>query len=164
MARGTGARGRARTHSRTRRVDSLPARALGHPSWRVARSPPPRQKAASFTVDLLNWRTGGRLKLRIECESALRDAPDAHRALAGRRTMGKVILLPWFGDKAQTRGPRKLRASKTAARCQGFHMLVEEPVSARARALSAPGPRLPTPADISRDPAHRHLRIEPCCT
>jgi len=53
-----------------------------------------REELQRRASDLFNWLKGGRLKLRIEFESALRDAPDAHRALAGRRTMGKVILLP----------------------------------------------------------------------
>jgi NADPH2:quinone reductase len=49
----------------------------------------------------LEWRAGdvldgvanGSLKLRVEHRFALRDAADAHRALEGRKTTGKVLLV-----------------------------------------------------------------------
>jgi NADPH2:quinone reductase len=44
--------------------------------------------------DVFNWMTGGALKVRMEFEFPLRDAADAHRALEGRKTTGKVILIP----------------------------------------------------------------------
>jgi NADPH2:quinone reductase len=45
-------------------------------------------------ADVLGWIAAGELKLRIEEEYPLARAADAHRALEGRRTTGKVLLLP----------------------------------------------------------------------
>jgi NADPH:quinone reductase len=44
--------------------------------------------------DVLGWVRDGKLRLRMELEYPLRDAPDAHRALEGRKTTGKVLLIP----------------------------------------------------------------------
>jgi NADPH2:quinone reductase len=44
--------------------------------------------------DVLNWVAEGKLKLRIERTYSLKDAGEAHRALEGRQTTGKVLLLP----------------------------------------------------------------------
>jgi NADPH2:quinone reductase len=44
--------------------------------------------------DLFGWIAAGKVKLRTEFEFALRDAADAHRALEGRKTTGKVLLIP----------------------------------------------------------------------
>jgi NADPH2:quinone reductase len=44
--------------------------------------------------DLVSWVGSGALRLRMEFEFALKDAADAHRALTGRKTTGKVLLLP----------------------------------------------------------------------
>ena len=44
--------------------------------------------------DVLNWVAEGKLKLRIDRSYALADAAQAHRDLEGRRTAGKLILLP----------------------------------------------------------------------
>jgi NADPH:quinone reductase len=44
--------------------------------------------------DLFNWTASGKLKLRIESTFSLANAAEAHRALEGRKTTGKVILLP----------------------------------------------------------------------
>ena len=44
--------------------------------------------------DLLGWIVGGKLRLRTEFEFPLKDAAEAHKALAGRRTTGKVLLIP----------------------------------------------------------------------
>jgi NADPH:quinone reductase len=44
--------------------------------------------------ELLGWIRDGKLKLRTEFEFALKDAPEAHRALEGRKTTGKVLLIP----------------------------------------------------------------------
>ena len=49
-----------------------------------------RQRAA----DLVGWIAGGRLTLRTEFEFPLKDAAEAHRALAERKTTGKVLLIP----------------------------------------------------------------------
>ncbi len=44
--------------------------------------------------DILRWVREGRLKVRIDATYPLREAAEAHRALAGRKTTGKVILQP----------------------------------------------------------------------
>jgi NADPH2:quinone reductase len=44
--------------------------------------------------DLYGWIADGRLDVRIGARFALRDAADAHRALEGRATTGKVLLEP----------------------------------------------------------------------
>ena len=43
---------------------------------------------------VLRWVADGSLKVRSEHDFALADAADAHRALEGRGTMGKVLLIP----------------------------------------------------------------------
>jgi NADPH2:quinone reductase len=49
-----------------------------------------QQRAA----DLLGWIADGRLNLRIEFEFPLKAAAEAHQALEGRKTTGKVLLIP----------------------------------------------------------------------
>jgi NADPH2:quinone reductase len=44
--------------------------------------------------ELFNWINAGELKLRIEKTFPLRDAAEAHRQLEGRKTTGKVLLIP----------------------------------------------------------------------
>ena len=44
--------------------------------------------------ELFNWTTAGSLKVRIEKTFSLAEAAEAHRQLEGRKTTGKVILLP----------------------------------------------------------------------
>jgi NADPH2:quinone reductase len=44
--------------------------------------------------DVLGWIESGALKLRMEFEFPLKDAADAHRALEGRKTTGKILLIP----------------------------------------------------------------------
>jgi NADPH2:quinone reductase len=44
--------------------------------------------------DVLNWINEGKLKLRIDRTYPLAQAADAHRDLEGRKTAGKLILLP----------------------------------------------------------------------
>lgn len=44
--------------------------------------------------DLFNWIAAGKLKLRIEKTFPLADAAEAHRQLEGRKTTGKVVLIP----------------------------------------------------------------------
>jgi NADPH:quinone reductase len=44
--------------------------------------------------DMFNWIKSGELKLRIEKTFPLRDAAEAHRQLEGRKTTGKVLLIP----------------------------------------------------------------------
>ena len=44
--------------------------------------------------DVLRWVAEGSLKLRMEHEFALSDVAEAHRSLEGRKTTGKVLLIP----------------------------------------------------------------------
>ena len=44
--------------------------------------------------DVLNWIAEGKLHLRLEHFFALADVQDAHNALEGRKTTGKIILTP----------------------------------------------------------------------
>jgi len=44
--------------------------------------------------DVLGWIRHGKLALRIEHQYPLAQAAEAHRALEGRRTTGKILLLP----------------------------------------------------------------------
>jgi NADPH2:quinone reductase len=44
--------------------------------------------------DVLGWVADGRLKLRMEHRYPLEDAAEAHRDLEGRKTTGKVLLIP----------------------------------------------------------------------
>jgi len=44
--------------------------------------------------ELFNWIAAGELSLRIEKTFPLADAAEAHRQLEGRKTTGKVVLLP----------------------------------------------------------------------
>ena len=44
--------------------------------------------------DLFNWINAGKLNLRIETTFPLAEAAEAHRQLEGRKTTGKVLLLP----------------------------------------------------------------------
>jgi NADPH2:quinone reductase len=44
--------------------------------------------------DVLQWISDGKLKLRIDGTFPLAEAAEAHKALEGRRTMGKLLLLP----------------------------------------------------------------------
>jgi len=53
-----------------------------------------REELLARAGDVLGWIRDGRLKLRIEHEFPLSGAADAHRALEGRKTTGKVLLIP----------------------------------------------------------------------
>jgi len=44
--------------------------------------------------DLFDWIATGKLKLRISQTLPLKDAAEAHRLLEGRKTTGKVLLIP----------------------------------------------------------------------
>jgi NADPH:quinone reductase len=44
--------------------------------------------------DVFGWIRDGKLTLRMELEYPLQDASEAHRALEGRKTTGKVLLIP----------------------------------------------------------------------
>jgi NADPH2:quinone reductase len=49
-----------------------------------------RQRCA----ELFQWVADGKLRLRVEHEYPLTEVADAHRALEGRKTTGKVLLIP----------------------------------------------------------------------
>jgi NADPH:quinone reductase len=53
-----------------------------------------REELQSRAGDVLGWIRDGKLQMRMEFEFPLKDAAEAHRALEGRRTTGKVLLLP----------------------------------------------------------------------
>jgi NADPH2:quinone reductase len=53
-----------------------------------------RRELLQRAGDLFNWTASGKLKLRIEKTYPLAEAAEAHRQLEGRKTTGKVILLP----------------------------------------------------------------------
>ena len=53
-----------------------------------------REELLSRADDVLGAVESGSLSVHIGAEYALRDAADAHRALEGRRTTGKVLLIP----------------------------------------------------------------------
>ena len=53
-----------------------------------------RDELLGRAQDVLGAIAAGRLKLRIDREVPLRDAAEAHRALEGRQTTGKVLLVP----------------------------------------------------------------------
>jgi NADPH2:quinone reductase len=44
--------------------------------------------------DLFDWTAAGKLQLRIESTLPMKDAAEAHRMLVGRKTSGKVVLVP----------------------------------------------------------------------
>jgi NADPH2:quinone reductase len=53
-----------------------------------------RAELLQRSEELLGWIRDGKLKLRTEFEFPLKDASEAHRALEGRKTTGKVLLIP----------------------------------------------------------------------
>ena len=53
-----------------------------------------REELVQRAGDVLGWIRDGKLKLRMEFEFALKDVAEAHRALEGRKTTGKVLLVP----------------------------------------------------------------------
>jgi NADPH:quinone reductase len=53
-----------------------------------------REELQSRAGDVLGWIRDGKLRVRTEFEFPLKDAPEAHRALEGRKTTGKVLLIP----------------------------------------------------------------------
>jgi NADPH:quinone reductase len=53
-----------------------------------------REELLARAGDLFAWMAAGELSVRVGAELALADAAEAHRALEGRRTTGKVILRP----------------------------------------------------------------------
>ncbi len=53
-----------------------------------------REELEWRATEVLGWVADGRLKLRIERTWPLRQAAEAHRALEGRQTTGKILLIP----------------------------------------------------------------------
>lgn len=53
-----------------------------------------REELLQRSSDLFNWIGAGKLKVRMEFEFPLQKAADAHKALEGRKTTGKVLLVP----------------------------------------------------------------------
>jgi NADPH2:quinone reductase len=53
-----------------------------------------REELQQRAADLFGWVRDGKLKLRMEFEFPLKDTAEAHRALEGRKTTGKVLLIP----------------------------------------------------------------------
>jgi NADPH:quinone reductase len=53
-----------------------------------------REELTQRSTELLGWIRDGKLRLRTEFEFPLKDAAEAHRALEGRKTTGKVLLVP----------------------------------------------------------------------
>ena len=53
-----------------------------------------REELMERAGDVLGWIRDGKLKLRLEHQFPLAEAPEAHRALEGRRTTGKILLIP----------------------------------------------------------------------
>lgn len=53
-----------------------------------------REETLGRANELFSWIADGSLDVRIGAEFALEDAAEAHRALEGRGTTGKVVLIP----------------------------------------------------------------------
>jgi NADPH:quinone reductase len=53
-----------------------------------------RDELQSRAGEVLGWIRDGTLRVRTEFEFPLKDAGEAHRALEGRKTTGKVLLVP----------------------------------------------------------------------
>jgi NADPH2:quinone reductase len=53
-----------------------------------------RPELEQRSSDLFGWIAAGKLRLRMEFEFPLKDAAKAHNALEGRKTTGKVLLIP----------------------------------------------------------------------
>ena len=60
----------------------------------MAHYTPTREALLQRAGDVLGWIGSGELDVRIGDRFALADAADAHRALQGRKTTGKVVILP----------------------------------------------------------------------
>ena len=53
-----------------------------------------RDEVLSRTSDLFHWFANGELKFKVDHVFPLEEAAKAHEALAGRKTTGKVVLIP----------------------------------------------------------------------
>src|SRR4249920_1022279 len=73
---------------------SLPPRALFLTRPSLAHYTLDRAELLQRANDLFTWTASGKLKLRMEKTFRMAEAAEAHRQLEGRKTTGKVILLP----------------------------------------------------------------------
>ncbi|HUO62294.1 MAG TPA: quinone oxidoreductase, partial [Terriglobales bacterium] len=53
-----------------------------------------REELLQRSGDVLGWIRDGKVKLRIEHQFPLAQAAEAHKALEGRKTTGKILLIP----------------------------------------------------------------------
>lgn len=53
-----------------------------------------REELLQRAGEVLGWIRDGKIKLRVEHQFPLAQAADAHRALEGRKTSGKILLIP----------------------------------------------------------------------
>jgi NADPH2:quinone reductase len=53
-----------------------------------------REELLQRAGDVLGWIRDGKLHLRVEHQFPLAQAAEAHRALEGRKTTGKILLIP----------------------------------------------------------------------
>jgi NADPH2:quinone reductase len=53
-----------------------------------------REELVQRAGDVLGWIRDGKLRLRVEHQFPLAQAAEAHRALEGRKTTGKILLIP----------------------------------------------------------------------
>lgn len=53
-----------------------------------------REELLQRAGDVLGWIRDGKLRMRMEFAFPLKDVAEAHKALEGRRTTGKVLLIP----------------------------------------------------------------------
>jgi NADPH2:quinone reductase len=53
-----------------------------------------REELLQRSGDLFSWLASGELRLRVGKTFPLAEAAEAHRQLAGRATVGKVLLIP----------------------------------------------------------------------
>ena len=53
-----------------------------------------REELVQRAGEVLGWIRDGKIKLRIEHQFPLAQAADAHQALEGRKTSGKILLIP----------------------------------------------------------------------
>ena len=53
-----------------------------------------REELQARAGDVLGWLRDGKLALRLEHQFPLAEAAEAHRALEGRKTTGKILLIP----------------------------------------------------------------------
>ena len=97
----SGERARAAARSADPERAGLPVRDAAEPQ-------PPhrgREELLERAGDVLGWIRDGKVKLRLEHQFPLAEAAEAHRALEGRKTTGKILLIPawpvWRGpDRA----------------------------------------------------------------